>query len=116
MLHAQVSYRWRPGWKTDYYEFRDPHDRDDNGRCPQGFNCAWARHVESEHRFDEHELVHAYLGDTAAPPQLFVEGLAQAVSCRITRADLPRVSLAQLLAWNPDRTGGPDTSDHYDTA
>jgi len=116
VLRAQLGFAWEPDWKIDYYKFRDAVDRDAHSSCPNRFNCAWARHVESVGRFDEHELVHAYLSDGPTPPLPFVEGLAQSLACQTQRFDFPRVTLEQLLVWRPDKVSllGPD--DFYDTA
>src|SRR3954471_20567010 len=73
VLRRQLDSPLDPAWKVDYYKFRDDADRDAHGGCPDHFNCAWARHVESIRRFDEHELVHAYLNTGPAPPLLFTE-------------------------------------------
>jgi hypothetical protein len=116
VLRAQLDFRWDAGWKVDYYKFRDEQDLQGNATCPDGFNCAWGQHVESKLLFDEHELVHAYLTDTAVPPLMFVEGLAQAVACRTERTSFPRVSLDELLVWRPDGRAFRGPGHYYDTA
>jgi len=116
VLRARLGFAWEPGWKVDYYKFRDDADRDDHGSCPDHFNCAWSRHVESTRLFDEHELVHAYLAGAPGPPLLFAEGLAQALACRTERSNFPRVTLDQLLVWQPDRRSLLGPGDFYDTA
>jgi hypothetical protein len=116
VLRATLGFRWDPGWKVDYYKFRDPQDRDQHGTCPDGFNCAWPRHVESQRLFDEHELVHAYLNDTALPPLLLAEGLAQALSCTTARTTFNHVALEELLVWRPDRANPSGPRAFYDTA
>jgi hypothetical protein len=116
VLRAALGFRWEPGWMVDYYKFRDRDDRDEHSGCPRGYNCGWGQHVESDRLFDEHELVHAYLADTAVPPMMFVEGLAHALSCRATRTAYNRASLPELLTWKLEGNslGGPDR--YYDTA
>jgi len=116
VLRARLAFPWDPGAKVDYYKFRDAADRDQHGSCPDRFNCAWARHVESVNLFDEHELVHAYLNGPQVPPLLLTEGLAQALSCRTERADFLRVTLDELLVWRPDRANPLSRGDFYDTA
>jgi hypothetical protein len=116
VLRARLGFAWEPGWKVDYYKFRDDADRDAHGTCPDHFNCAWSRHVESVRLFDEHELVHSYLAGPSAPPLLFAEGLAQALACQTERDNFARVNLEQLLVWQPDRRSLLGPGDYYDTA
>jgi hypothetical protein len=116
VLRGSLSFPWDPGAKVDYYKFRDSADRDQNGGCPDQFNCAWARHVETVNLFDEHELVHAYLNGPQVPPLLFAEGLAVALACNTERTSFARVTLEELLAWRPDKADPLAPGDYYDTA
>src|SRR5262245_56231939 len=54
----------------------------DNAACGPGASaCARNATVNSTVAFDRHELIHAYLAPYGAPPRLFMEGAAVALSC-----------------------------------
>jgi hypothetical protein len=67
---------------VQYLKFRDSHDLR-NGDCPGwAAACTTGTSVRTTDLFDKHELIHAYLAETMAPPvPLFAEGAAVAFSC-----------------------------------
>ncbi|HEY7375392.1 MAG TPA: hypothetical protein VIF57_24755 [Polyangia bacterium] len=81
----------------------------DDGWCPgTSAGCTTGTDVRTYVLFDRHELIHAYLGETMAPPvPLFAEGMAVAFSCDSGGAfPLPGKSWRQLLDPAPDSPDG----------
>jgi len=66
-----------------YSKARGSTDLVDHHWCPAGAAaCTNGSSVRSYTLMDKHELIHAYLGETMAPPApLFAEGMAVAFSC-----------------------------------
>jgi hypothetical protein len=65
---------------VDYYLFRDSDDLAAHSGCP-GRDCAPGRTVLTSYPFQEHELVHALLGDLGPVPPVLGEGIAQHAAC-----------------------------------
>lgn len=81
-LQAYLGFAWPAGSKVTYYKFTDAADFAAHGHCPaDAGGCAPGTSVESTQALDTHELVHAYLAPTGAPPWVLVEGVAVALSC-----------------------------------
>jgi hypothetical protein len=66
-----------------YYKYANAGDFAANGDCGAGASgCGRNATVNSPEAFERHELIHAYLNPYGAPPRLFIEGAAVALSCQ----------------------------------
>jgi hypothetical protein len=82
VLQGYLGFDWPNGEKVTYYKFLDSADFSSNAGCGTGAGgCAPGPSVRSTAGLDTHELVHAYLSGTGAPPPILVEGVAVVLSC-----------------------------------
>jgi hypothetical protein len=81
--HSQLGLPDPGSSKILYAKHRGFYDLLDDGWCPDtAAGCTTGTEVRAYLLFDRHELIHAYLGETMAPPApLFAEGAAVAFSC-----------------------------------
>jgi hypothetical protein len=86
--------------RVEYRKYRDGADLLEHGPCDS--RCAAGRTLWTHVRFDEHELIHAYLNPWAFPHPLLSEGVATALSCNPAGAIPEGLELEDVLAWNPE--------------
>lgn len=69
--------------KLSYHKYFDRDDLKKRSHCsPFVGGCFFAAHgVETRHRLDRHELVHAYTSYLGDKPKIIEEGLAEVLSC-----------------------------------
>jgi len=97
-LQDMFGLTWPDGRTIHYYKFVDHSDFLANAPCPEGSGaCADQGDVYSDEVFEQHELVHSYLGVFGAPPALVTEGTAVALACNRSISDAPSLSVADAL-------------------
>jgi hypothetical protein len=97
-LQSMFGFDWPDGRAIHYYKFIDRADFVANAPCPEGSGaCADQGDVYSAEVFEQHELVHSYLGSFGSPPALVTEGTAVALACNRAISDAPSLSLAEAL-------------------
>jgi hypothetical protein len=114
---------------VDYYLFRDDLDLAEHSICPETRDCSSGHAVYTTDPFQEHELVHAFLGDLGDPPLAPREGVAQWSACLQPHTAQPvssadwRSSFAsdltvydfgeRLVGWMMAHGGAPPFIDYY---
>lgn len=83
-----------------YHKYLDRDDLKKRSHCsPMVAGCYFATHgVETRHRLDRHELVHAYTNHLGDKPKLVEEGLAEVLSC--DKPSRPPREVALEAAWS----------------
>jgi len=98
VLQNRLGFPWESGRRIDYYHFLDASDFDANAHCdPGAAGCLVDGGIRTADRFDEHELIHAYLADIGRPTPLIEEGTAVSFACGIGPTAPPRLSWRRAM-------------------
>jgi hypothetical protein len=101
-LQGYLGFDWPRGARVQYYKFLDAQDFSAHAGCPKDAGgCARQTNVLTTNAMDTHELVHAYLYPTGAPPLVLVEGAAVALSCTARGYDKPTLGWEELATVPP---------------
>ncbi|HEY6078142.1 MAG TPA: hypothetical protein VIW29_05030, partial [Polyangiaceae bacterium] len=102
-----------PEVPIDYYKFESVEELQADGACSidKSPGCLHAGQVRTAKLLDAHELIHAYV-EPSRPPWIFIEGLADVLSCDYGPWSRPRdyanfddvsaLDWRELAAWVPD--------------
>jgi hypothetical protein len=102
-----------PATRIDYYKFASVEELQGERACSiqKSPACVHSGQVRSPRLLDRHELIHAYV-EPSRPPWIFIEGLADVLSCDYGPWSRPRdhanfddvsvLDWRELAAWVPD--------------
>jgi hypothetical protein len=105
------------GTVFDYWKFSSVEELHQARVCSRSLSpaCEREKQIYTAKLFDAHELIHAYV-DGSAPPWIFVEGLADVLTCAYGPWSRPRdyanfdevsaLSWTDLVSWQPSGADG----------